>query len=83
MVRKTSPLVQVSRSPSPQRVFINNKLVQNSLAMSKKAPVIHHRYESAVGTFRPNKSSASIHSQAGTDLVIREQPSMQSLRATY
>ena len=53
------------------------------MAVGKKAPIIHQRYESAVGTFRPNKSSVSLQSQAGTDLVIREQPSMQSLRATY
>ena len=81
MMRQRPAPVQVSRSPSPQRVIINNRLVAPS--PQRKAPVVHLRYESAVGTFRPYPSASSVRSQPVTDLVIQEEKSMDKLKATY
>ena len=81
MMRQRPAPAQVSRSPSPQRVIINNKLVAPS--PQRKAPVVHMRYESAVGTFRPPPSVQSVRSQAVTDLVIHEEKSMDNLKASY
>ena len=74
MIKQRPPSVQVSRSPSPQRVIINNRLVKPS--PQKKIPVVHMRYEISVGTFRPPPSTTTVRSQAITDLVIKEQTSM-------
>ena len=63
------PPLKLARSPSrsPQKVYLNNKLIQSPSFKGLNSPYTHQRSESAnqVVTFRSNQSSVK-QSQAGT-----------------
>lgn len=84
VIRQRSPSpAQVMRSPSPQRIIINNKLVKSTVPTQQNVPVAHQRAESALATYRNNSSLNISTHRTSADLEIREQGTLQRLKDTY